>query len=268
MPLWLDQLVLDAVDTVYALPPARRPTREQLAACRIISHRGERDNRRVFENTCAGFEPLRGSGVYGIEFDVRWTQDLVPVVFHDPDLKRLFDDPTRLVDLTWPELHRRRPGIPDLPSFARQFENDFHLMVELKYEPYPDPALQNRRLIEALGPALARGRCHVMSLKPEMFGWLPGIPSVSTLGLARLNAGAISDEALASNRGGMAAQYLALTDAQVRRHHARNQRVGSGFPRSRSVLYREIRRGVDYVFTNQALQLERWRREALGAYHP
>ena len=265
MPLWLDRFFLDAVDAVYALPPARRPTREQLATCRIISHRGERDNRRVFENTCAAFDPLRGSGVYGIEFDVRWTKDLVPVVFHDADLKRLFSDSARIVDLSWNELHQRRPEIPDLLGFVRRFEVEFHLMVELKDEPYPDPALQNRRLIEALGPALERGRCHVMSLKPEMFGWLPGIPSAGTLGVARLNTGAISDEALASNRGGMAAQYLALTDAQVRRHHARNQRVGSGFPRSRSVLYREIRRGVDYVFSNQALQMELWRREALSA---
>lgn len=263
MSLWLDQLFLSAVDAIYALRPAPHPAIEQLEACRIISHRGERDDRTVFENTCAAFDPLRGSGVHGIEFDVRWTKDLVPVVFHDPDLKRLFGDSARIADLSWDELHRRRPEIPALHDFVRRYENEFHLMAELKYEPYPDPVLQNQRLLEALGSAVKRKQCHVMSLTPSMFGWLPGIPADSTMGIARTNSAAISQEALKSLRGGIGTHYLALSPLHIRQHHAQGQRVGTGFPRSRSVLFREICRGVDYIFTNQALQMERWRREAL-----
>lgn len=264
MPLWLDQLFLDTVDAAFARRTYPSPRREQLLACRIVSHRGERDDKTVFENTFAAFDPLRGSGVPGIEFDVRWTADLVPVVFHDADLGRLFGEGSRLADLSWRELSQRRPGIPDLHGFVRRYVDDFHLMAEIKHERYPDPALQSRRLAEALAPALQRQRCHVLSLVPAMFGALPDIPASVTIGVARVNTGAISAEALRARRAGLAGHYAALTDRQIAAHHAAGHIVGCGFPASRAVLYREIGRGVDFVFTNLARQAERWRQDALA----
>ena len=64
--------------------------RTRLMDCRIISHRGEHDNRNVFENTLKSFDKALESGIFGIEFDLRWTKDLKPVVFHDGNTKRLF----------------------------------------------------------------------------------------------------------------------------------------------------------------------------------
>jgi glycerophosphoryl diester phosphodiesterase len=265
MPHWLDQAVLHAVDALYALP-RRAATPAQLAACRIVSHRGERDDRTVLENTVAAFDPLRGSGVFGIEFDVRWTADLVPVVFHDPDLRRLFGARERLADLGWDRLHAAWPQIPRLDEFVRRYCDDFHLMAELKHEPWRDPALQDRRLAEALAPALDRGRCHVLSLRPEMFAALASLPAARTLGIGRLNADEISREAIAAGRAGFACQYAALGARHVRAHHAAGQVVGTGFPPSRALLHREAARGVDWIFTNRARELERWRRE--GAAGP
>jgi glycerophosphoryl diester phosphodiesterase len=264
MPVWLDQLVLDAVDAAFALRHYPLPRRDRLVECRIVSHRGERDDHVVFENTYAAFDPLIGTGVDGIEFDVRWTRDLVPVVFHDPDCRRLFGDGTRLAGLDWAELSRRRPEIPDLRSFVRRYAPDFHLMAEIKHEPYPDPPLQSRRLAEALAPALARRRCHVLSLVPSMFDALPDIPAAVTMGVARLNAAAISAEALARGRGGFSGHYAALGSTQIAAHHAAGQIVGCGFPASAQVFYREAARGVDYVFTNIARQAARWRQQALA----
>ena len=268
MPAWLDQLALGAVDALFALRAPVLPPRERLEACRIVSHRGEHDNRTVFENTYEAFDPLRGTGVYGIEFDVRWTRDLVPVVFHDAELRRLFGDGARLADLTWPELRARRPEIPDLHGFVRRYAGDFHLMCEVKFERYPYPARQSARLAEALLPALAAGRCTVLSLVPEMFGALPDIPAAATMGVSRMNTGAISDDALARRRGGFSGHYALIGTARIAAHHAAGQRVGTGFPASKSVLYREIGRGVDYVFTNAARQAEAWRREGLARHLP
>jgi glycerophosphoryl diester phosphodiesterase len=262
MPLWLDELFLRAADALYALP-RHRATPQQLAAVRIVSHRGERDNRAIFENTCAAFDPLRGSGVFGLEFDVRWTADLVPVVFHDADFRRLFGAAQRLGDLTWNQVRAAYPQVPALQDLVRRYTAEFHLMAELKHEVYPDPPLQNRRLAEALSPALESGRCHVLSLVPQMFALLPAVPASRTFGIARLNADAISAEALAAGRGGFACHFAALRERHRRRHHGAGQRVGCGFPASRALLHREAARGVDLVFTNQALALERWRRQGL-----
>jgi glycerophosphoryl diester phosphodiesterase len=260
VPLWLDHAFLRAADALYSLG-RHAPTAAQLAALRVISHRGEHDNRATFENTVAAFEPLRGSGIFGIEFDVRWTADRVPVVFHDADLRRLFGARQRLADLSWLQLHAGWPQVPRLDEFVRRYAGEFHLLVELKHEPYPDPELQDRRLAEALAPALEAGRCHVLSLRPEMFAQLPSLPANRTLGIGRLNAGAISAEALTKGRAGFACHFTALRARHLRAHHAAGQVVGAGFPSSRALLYREAARGVDWIFTNRPRELERWRRE-------
>lgn len=259
MPRWLDQAFLRTVDALYALP-RHRATPAQLAACRIVSHRGERDDRTVLENTWAAFDPLRGTGVFGLELDVRWTADLVPVVFHDTDFARLFEAGGTLRETDLSALRVRFPQVPTLHDFVRRYCDEFHLMVELKHEPYPDPALQDRRLAEALAPALATGRCHVLTLQPRMFAALPSLPAARTLGIGRLNADAISAEAIGASRAGFACHYAALGARHVRAHHAAGQVVGSGFPASRALLHREAARGVDWIFTNQARELERWRR--------
>ncbi|MBI2382871.1 MAG: hypothetical protein HYV18_02220 [Gammaproteobacteria bacterium] len=256
MSLWLDSLLLDGADRLYSLLPRRRPPAERLAACKLISHRGERDDRTVFENTYAAFDPLRGSGVFGIEFDVRWTADQVPVVIHDATLERMHLDPARVRDLTWDELRRRHPQVPDLHGLVRRYCGEFHLMVELKREPLPDPERQQRRLLEALAPALEAGRCHVISLWPPMFRFFPRLPPARTLGVARTNVDEISAEALQSGRGGLTTQYMFLRERHVRHHHQAGQRVGSGFVHSRSVLFRELNRGVDWIFTNRARAMQ------------
>lgn len=267
MPLWLDQAFLRTVDWLYALR-RHAPTPEQLRNVRIVSHRGERATLTVLENTCAAFDAVRGSGVFGLEFDVRWTRDRVPMVFHDADFYRLYGSRQHLGELTREELRTAFPQVPTLHDVVRRYCGEFHLMVELKHEPYPEPDLQNRRLAEALAPALESGRCHVMSLVPAMFSRLPALPPSRTFGIARLNADAISREVLAAGRGGFACHYVALHERHVRAHRAAGQWVGSGFPVSRELLYREAARGIDLVFTNQALQLERWRRQALEVAGP
>lgn len=264
MPLWLDHAFLHTVDALYGW---RRhfPSAAQLAACRIVSHRGERDGRRVLENTFEAFEPLRGSGVFALEFDVRWTADRVPVVFHDADFRRVYGARERLADLPWDAVRARFPQVPALHDFVRRYTGEFHLLPELKAEPYPDPELQDRRLAEALAPALDPGRCHVISLAPELFAYLPSLPASRTLGIARLNADAISQEALAAGRAGFASHYSALRARHLERHARAGQWVGCGFPSSRALLRREAARGVNLLFTNQARALERWRRQELAA---
>ncbi|HUR42006.1 MAG TPA: glycerophosphodiester phosphodiesterase [Verrucomicrobiae bacterium] len=264
MPAWLDDWMMSGVDALYERLPAAQPTREQLMSVQVISHRGERDNAAVFENTYAAFDPLRGSGVHGLEFDVRWTRDLAPVVFHDEDFLRLHGDPTRIADLSLADLRARRPEIPLLEEFVRRYAHEFHLMCELKFESYPDPARQGARLAEALAPALTRGRCTVLSLVSEMFGWLPAIPASATMLVVRVDSAYASRDALKHKRHGFSTHYARLAVGQIRRHHDVGQKLGCGFPASPKMFQREVARGVDYVFTNVALKAEGWRRQLLA----
>jgi glycerophosphoryl diester phosphodiesterase len=49
----------------------------------------------------------------------------------------------------------------------------------------------------------------------------------------------------------------------IQRHHRQGQKLGSGFAASRYCFYREVNRGVDWIFSNHALKLESIRRELL-----
>jgi glycerophosphoryl diester phosphodiesterase len=46
-----------------------------------------------------------------------------------------------------------------------------------------------------------------------------------------------------------------LNRALIQRHHRQGQKLGTGFIASRYCLYRELDRGVDWIFTNHALKL-------------
>jgi len=88
--LWLEERLHQVVDFFYTTWPQPSPDKERLKQCKIVSHRGEHDNTTVFENTIPAFDRVIEAGVWGIEFDIRWTKDLQPVVFHDRTLQRVF----------------------------------------------------------------------------------------------------------------------------------------------------------------------------------
>jgi len=78
-----DKLLQLLVDGVFAGIPQPKPTISDLRNCKIVSHRGEHDNKIVKENTLAAFDRVLHQGIWGIELDIRWTKDLQPVVIHD-----------------------------------------------------------------------------------------------------------------------------------------------------------------------------------------
>lgn len=72
----------------------------------VISHRGAK--LQVPENTLLAFETARQLGASCVEFDVRCTQDGVPVIFHDDTLDRLCGQANAFTDLSFRELREAR----------------------------------------------------------------------------------------------------------------------------------------------------------------
>ena len=121
--------------------PRRKPDSWRLQQCRVISHRGIHDNRRVLENTIAAFRAAAEAGVWGIELDLRWTRDDVPMVFHDRDLVRLRGLPVRIEDLAAARLAKQHPWIPTFKSVIAAFGGRQHQ----KKSPEPHCASSRRR---------------------------------------------------------------------------------------------------------------------------
>ncbi len=252
----LEPLFLQTVDRLYRRLPQPRPAREKLRRCRIVSHRGEHDNVTVFENTLSAFAAAADAGVWGLEMDLRWTRDMIPVVIHDPGLQRLYGRPERITDLTLAELRALEVPVPTLRAVVERFGGQCHLMVEIKAGTLTHPDLQNRRL-EVLFAGLVPGRdYHLISLAPREFSRVRFVHPGALLPISRLNIGRLERQVYEKGYGGLTGHFLFMTTARLRRLRAAGRRAGTGFVNHRRILYREINRGVDWIFSDRAVYLQ------------
>ncbi len=188
---------------------------------------------------------------------MRWTRDLVPVVFHDADLTRLFDRPEQIARLSFKQL---RAGIEPIPSLAEvvvRFGKRLHLMIEIKRDPWTDPQRQSQALREALAPIRPVEDYHLMVLDPSIIAPLSGLATQCMIAIAYHWPDRFSRWVLENRWGGLATHYSMLRRALIRRHQKSGQAVGCAFPASRNSLFRELNRGVDFIFSNHAAKLQK-----------
>jgi glycerophosphoryl diester phosphodiesterase len=257
MPHPVEKLFHQIVDNVYARWPQSVPSEESLRNCKIVSHRGEHDNILVFENTLKAFDRAQQCGVWGIEFDIRWTKDLHPVVFHDKDLRRVFGSSLEIGRTTRSELRKTFPEIPFLEEVLDRYGKKMHLMAELKEEVYPDPAFQTRRLSQIFSRLIPDKDYHFLSLVPGMFRYVDFVPNSSYLIVSQLNLSEMSRTAIEQSYKGVAGHYLFVTRRVVALHKKNDQVIATGYIRSKNSLFRELGRGVDWIFSNEAQKLQR-----------
>ncbi|MBV1884930.1 MAG: glycerophosphodiester phosphodiesterase [Gammaproteobacteria bacterium] len=254
---WAQRGMMEAVDLYYGLRPQPIPDQAALDRCKIVSHRGEHDNRRVLENTFAAFDPLIEHRVWGLECDVRWTKDLVPVVFHDADLQRLMGRKQRLQEITAAQLRKDFPEIPFLEELLQRYEAKVHYMVELKEEFYPRPDYQSQVLESLFAGLQPKQDFHFISLRPELFKHVNFVPGDALLNVAEANAAEMSEHALVEALGGVTGHFLLLNQQMHLNHIQRGQSLGTGFIKSKACLFRELNRDVEWIFSNHALKLQK-----------
>lgn len=236
--------------------PRPTPSELLLKRSRIVSHRGEHDNRDRLENTLAAFDAAARAGVWGLEMDIRWTADRVPVVFHDPDTRRLYRSKITLASTPLDDLKGRFPRIPTLAEVVERFGGKQHLMLEIKAEPWSDPSVRTRRFKQALSHLIPGRDFHLMGLHPELFARFDFLPAKTFVPIARVRMDRFSRLAAARGYGGVCGHYLLAGNGVVDRQHRLGQKVGTGFADSRRCLYREAARGVDWIFSNRAVDMQ------------
>ncbi len=265
-PFFMERFFVAATDAFFARWPRSLPSKRSLYNCKIISHRGDHDNVTVMENSLEAFDQIKDAGIWGIELDLRWTQDLVPVVFHDCSLDRLFGLPDRISELKISRLRAITPLIPTLEEVVYRFGKTLHLMIEVKEEIYPDLAYQNRVLKGIFRDLNPSEHFHLLSLTPKMFGKFNFVDKKVFLPIAPTDVGKISKLSLNWGWGGINGHYFFVKNARIREHHKRGQLIGTGFVDSKKCFCREINRGVDWIFSNNAINLQKDRNEMLKLY--
>lgn len=256
LPSWLEEGLRGTADFCFARLPQPHPTPEQIQSCKIISHRGEHDNRHLIENTLPAFDQAVYHGLWGIECDVRWTKDLHPVVSHDSDCLRLFGCNLKIREITLSELKTRVPLIPSLKEVIDKYAPQLHLMVEIKEEIYPDPERQKDVLKQLFSELEPGADYHFISLAPKMFQLIDFVPSQTFLPVAKANVRELSRLSIEKQYGGLTGHYALLSNECVKTHQKNGQHVGTGFVDSRNCLFRELNRGIEWVFSNNAVQLQ------------
>ena len=253
------------VDAIMAVIPRPVPTAQALRDCRIISHRGEFDNSSVMENTLEAFQVARHHGVWGIECDIRWTADDVPVICHDGDAARVFGQALTLSECSFEVLRASVPMIPSLEELVAEFGGTTHLMLEIKAEASPMSKTRCEILAKVLAPLKVGSDYHFLALDPDLFEPLTFVSSKNCLPVAETNVGKLSRAALERGLGGITGHFLLLGKGLKNRHEGAGQRVGTGFIASRNCLFRELNRGIRWIFSNDAVRIQKIRDDYLAA---
>lgn len=260
----LEAALSRAADAVAAAWPQACPDTEALRATRIISHRGERGSNGGLENTFAAFDPLVPSGVWGLETDIRFTADGVPVIIHDADGLRVFGAQVRVANHSAAQLRALLPQVPTLAEFVARYHPRFHLMLELKAEPGATERTRVAAVLDALANLVPSEHYHLMSLTPELLDHYP-IPERAKISIGRFALAGISAHVLARGQAALGAHYALLPGKLARRHLAQGQQLALGFPSSRNALRAQVRRGARWLYCDNAVQVQRWLEQDLAS---
>src|SRR5690625_7948203 len=91
---------------------------------KIFAHRGA--SQLAPENTMAAFQLAYELGAEGIETDIHFTKELLPVLIHDKHVKRTTDGIRTLQDYTLQQLHQL-----DAESwFSEEFAGEWSISLE------------------------------------------------------------------------------------------------------------------------------------------
>ena len=252
----LENALMQGADALVAR--YRRPPRPKIVKdARTVAHRGIFDNVNVFENTLAAFDAVVAHGVWGIECDVRWTRDGIAVIHHDPDGRRLFGRARPIHTLDRQAMQRVYPLIPTLAAVVRRYGRKRHLMIEVKKTAGIPIAAVNRSLAADFAGLTPGVDFHLMSLSLDFLTAIDAVPRHACLPIARLNVGAASRAVASFGFGGLTGHYTLIGRRQIAALHRRGRSVGTGFVNSRGCLFRELNRGVDWLFSDRPLAIQR-----------
>ncbi|MCW8409032.1 glycerophosphodiester phosphodiesterase family protein [Legionella sp. PATHC035] len=242
-------LIERTVDGYFALRPREKPSLEMVKSTRLIAHRGAHNHAQgLIENTLAAFDLAKELGCWGIELDVHATADKVLVVNHDPTLKRLWGHDRAIARLSFNELRTLSPEVPTLNEVVARYGQSMHLLIELK-APFQD----EDALVRALNGLSAGEHYHLLTLNSAVFSSLSQFPKNALLLVAgHNNVRQFCNISLREHYGGVLGHYLLMNNQVVKRLKAAKQIVGVGMIDSKFSMYRELNRGINWLFTNRA----------------
>jgi glycerophosphoryl diester phosphodiesterase len=249
----LERIANTATNIIWGLSAPRRLTSSQIANAKLVAHRGVHENGAAIENSRESFNLALQMKLWGIEFDVRFTKDNIPVIHHDPHCKRLYDCDSIIEETDFAELNHRVPQIPTLKEVVEKFGGKIHLLIEIKENV---TAQQDQILLEVLRPLKPEVDYHLLTLNTDHFDDVTFAPRKAMMAVDWMDMENTIERADAREMGAVSGHFMLLDDERLAKCKAHGLTTGTGFIETKGCLYREINRGIDWIFTNHPVRLK------------
>lgn len=239
------------LESIYLRVPRPKPLNSKIQKIKVIAHRGQGSwiSPQCRENTLEAFRQSLDCGVWGVECDLRWTKDNVPVISHDENTQRVWGIDLNISQTSLEELRRHLPQIPRLNEVLELFSGQCHLMLEIKRSLSNE---QMQLLRSALADWVPAKDFHLMSLNTEILDELKEFPEKCFVSIAEVKRETVLSNTLQNHWGGYTGHYLLTTSAIVSQLKNKQIPIGTGFINGKNLLFREINRDIDWVFTDRA----------------
>ena len=255
---YIDNFINKILNLLWMFIPVATPDVAALKAAKIVAHRGVHENNLAMENTMAAFSLALDNKIWGIELDVRLSKDSVAFVLHDPDTQRLYGKENK-IKISATDSHyiiKHFPQIPQLSDVIIKFKDRLHLMIEIKedYSKHPLAIKHFKTLLSKLEPI---HHYHLLSLHPDFLTPFDFVPNEAKMDVIWLNPEEIFQKNNHLNHAAIAGHFLFFNSRRISQLKAKGRSIGVGFLDSKKLLYRELNRGVDWIFTNHPLRLRK-----------
>jgi glycerophosphoryl diester phosphodiesterase len=232
------QRFVDLLMNLKSYPPVKATPQ------RIVAHRGAWSS-EVTENSLAAFTEAQKMGAWGIELDVHFTKDSVPVIHHDPTLNRVLKLNLEIADSTWAELQKQTQ---ELISLERVLSlKPIHFMIEIKTRLSSRERAALGHVLTGLTPTVDY---YLLALHPDLIFDSPQTPLAAWVLVGEYNLPRYTQLAIERGLAGVAGHYLLLHNGLVKTLHQAGKKAGVGFVPNQNLLQRELGRGIDWIFTN------------------
>jgi glycerophosphoryl diester phosphodiesterase len=234
---------------------------------KLIAHRGA--SNEAPENTLAAIRQAIDIGVDYIEFDVRLTQDGVPVIIHDPTLSRttagvnnhyvheLRLDQIQSLDIgSWFDDRFNKEKVPTLEEVL-QVTSQTHLMIEIK-EGIESPQI----VVESLLKVLKSSECNTDLLTfgsfsiPIIQELIERAPSLKMIGI--IEEGHQIEPFLNIGIKHIALWYPLITPDLIKQLHSQNVRIWTFTVDDPEIARSLISLSVDGIISNQPRSMKNY----------
>lgn len=222
---------------------------------KIVAHRGVHENYLARENSREAFDLAIENQIWGIEFDVRWTKDDVPVIHHDADCQRIYNCANVIGLSTFAELKEAAPEMRSLEEVILKYSSKIVLMIELKESLQGHPT-RSDKLEKLLSRLIPRKHFYLLALDPAILESVTFVTKKAMMNVAWTDMADTLKKTQVFGHGAVSGHFLLMSPRRLAECRQNGIMTGTGFIETQGALYRELNRGIDFIFTNHPIRLK------------